>query len=101
MLIAGVSSDKNVEEIVAELAPVASRVIVTRSRHPRAAPTAEVAAAFRAADIVVDEAESVVEALELASSAAGPEDLICATGSLFVVGEVIEAVKKVPAELYV
>ena len=101
VLIVGISSDKNIEEIVAELVPVASRVVVTRSRHPRAAPAAQVAAAFREADVIVDEAESVADALELATSAGGREDLICATGSLFIVGEVIQAVKKVPAEQYV
>jgi hypothetical protein len=38
--------------------------------------------------------EDVPEALLMALDIAGVRDLICATGSLFVVGEIIEAVNE-------
>ncbi|MFQ5872995.1 MAG: bifunctional folylpolyglutamate synthase/dihydrofolate synthase, partial [Dehalococcoidia bacterium] len=101
VLIIGVSSDKNTRDIAAELLPIASRVIITRSRHPRAAAPSDVAPAFQSPDIMVEVADGVDEALGKAYAATGPEDLICAAGSLFIVGEVIEAVKKVPVESYV
>ncbi|MCH8086791.1 MAG: bifunctional folylpolyglutamate synthase/dihydrofolate synthase [Chloroflexi bacterium] len=100
VLIIGVSSDKNIEDIAMELLPMASSVIVTTSRHPRAAHPGDIVSAFSRPDIMVETSRGVKEALKRAYELAGPQDLICATGSLFIVGEVIESVKRVPAELY-
>ena len=99
VFIIGVSADKNIDDIAHELWPMASRVIVTRSRHPRAAAAVDVASAFQAPDIIVNVADGVEQALDMAYDLTGPRDLICATGSLFLVGEVIEVVRRVPAEL--
>ena len=100
VLVVGVSADKNVEDIASELLPLASTVILTKSRHMRAAEPADIAGAFTRPDIIVEATGSVKEALERAREIASEEDLICATGSLFVVGEAIEAVKRVPVETY-
>ena len=100
VLVVGVSADKNVEDIASELLPLASTVILTKSRHMRAADPADIADAFTRPDIIVETTGSVKEALERAREIASEEDLICATGSLFVVGEAIEAVKRVPVETY-
>ena len=100
VLVVGVSADKNVEDIASELLSLASTVILTKSRHMRAAEPADIADAFTRPDIIVETTGSVKEALERAREIASEEDLICATGSLFVVGEAIEAVKRVPVETY-
>ena len=100
VLVVGVSADKNVEDIASELLPIASTVILTRSRHMRAAEPADIAGAFTRPDIIVETTGSVKEALTRAREIASEEDLICITGSLFVVGEAIEAVKRVPVETY-
>ena len=100
VLVVGVSADKNVEEIASELLPLASTVILTKSRHMRAAEPTDIAGAFTRPDIIVETTGSVKEALDRAREIASEEDLICATGSLFVVGEAIEAVKRVPVEIY-
>ena len=100
VLVVGVSADKNVKDIASELLPLASTVILTKSRHMRAADPADIAGAFTRPDIIVEATGSVKEALERAREIASEEDLICATGSLFVVGEAIEAVKRVPVETY-
>ena len=100
VLVVGVSADKNVDDIASELLPLASTVILTKSRHMRAADPADIADAFTRPDIIVETTGSVKEALERAREIASEEDLICATGSLFVVGEAIEAVKRVPVETY-
>ena len=100
VLVVGVSADKNVKDIASELLPLASTVILTKSRHMRAAEPADIADAFTRPDIIVETTGSVKEALERAREIASEEDLICATGSLFVVGEAIEAVKRVPVETY-
>ena len=100
VLVVGVSADKNVDDIASELLPLASTVILTKSRHMRAAEPADMADAFTRPDIIVETTGSVKEALDRAREIASEEDLICATGSLFVVGEAIEAVKRVPVETY-
>ncbi len=90
ILIIGVSADKDLAGMISELAPLFSKVIATRSIHPRAMPTAQVAAAFRQQGVEALATEDVSEALPLALSLADPNDLICVTGSLFVVAGAIE-----------
>lgn len=87
ILVIGVSGDKTVEAMARELAPVARRVIATRSRHPRAAPPEPTAAAFAAHGVPKETAPTVSDALDRALADAGPRDLVCVVGSLFVVAE--------------
>lgn len=90
VLIFGVSSDKDIAGIVAELASVASIVSATCSRHPRATEPSRLAAEFSKWGITAEVAANVASAVDLALAKATPQDLVCATGSLFVVAEVIE-----------
>ncbi|TRZ49896.1 MAG: bifunctional folylpolyglutamate synthase/dihydrofolate synthase [Dehalococcoidia bacterium] len=94
ILVIGASDDKDVAGVVSELAPLFDRVIVTRTCHPRAMAPPLVVAEFRRHGIEAQVAETISEALSLALSVAGARDLICAAGSLFVVGETIEEVNK-------
>ena len=89
-LVFGASSDKNIAGMVAELASLPGEVIVTSSRHPRAVAPAVLGSEFSKYGIVTEEAENVAAAVELALARANPADLICATGSLFLVAEVME-----------
>jgi dihydrofolate synthase/folylpolyglutamate synthase len=90
VLILGVSSDKDVGGMVAELAPLGGTVIVTATRHPRALEPAKLAAQLSKQGITPEVVENVASAVDLALARAKPEDLICATGSIFVVAEVME-----------
>ena len=90
ILVIGVSSDKDVAGIISELVPLFDKVIVTRSRHPRAMSLEQLIAVFRRCGIEVQAVEAVSEALSLALSMAGARDLVCVAGSLFAVGEAIE-----------
>jgi dihydrofolate synthase/folylpolyglutamate synthase len=92
ILVMGTSHDKDFAGLVAELAPLFDEVIVTRSRHPRALALAPLVAEFARHDIKARLAGDVPSALSLALSLAGDRDLVCATGSLFIVGEVLEVV---------
>lgn len=100
VLVVGVSTDKNVQDIASELVPLTPTVILTKSRHMRAAEPHAIAGAFSRPDIIIETSGSVKEALSRARHLASEEDLICVTGSLFVVGEAIEAVKRVSVEIY-
>jgi len=94
ILIFGASTDKDIEGMMGELFPLAHQVIVTQARHARATDSCvlhQKALTLRREVIVSD---SVDGALSLALETAGPQDLICVTGSIFVVAEAREAWSK-------
>jgi dihydrofolate synthase/folylpolyglutamate synthase len=93
-LILGTGHGKDVEGIIRALAPIADHLIVTASRHPRAVPSAWIAAVVSTgirASTRVDEAETLDAALVLALAEAESDDLICVAGSLYLVAEAREA----------
>lgn len=89
ILVIGVSSDKDIAAIAEALGPGAGHVIATCAQTPRAASPETVADAFSACQVAVETAQSVAEALERAKALAAHDDLICVTGSLFIVGEAL------------
>jgi dihydrofolate synthase/folylpolyglutamate synthase len=101
ILIIGASADKDVLGIIEELAPLGNNVIVTRSRHPRAAKPETLVDEFAKLGVKAEVAQDVNKAVAEAQKKAGKRDLICATGSLFLVAEVIEYIKGLRPELYV
>jgi dihydrofolate synthase/folylpolyglutamate synthase len=94
IVIFGASSDKNIATMVAELASLPDRVIVTRSHHPRAVAVERLVEEFSRRGMAVEVSEDVTSAMELALSSAGKSDLVCATGSLFLVAEAMEYMLK-------
>jgi dihydrofolate synthase/folylpolyglutamate synthase len=98
VFVLGVTHGHSVEHILAELLPTAKALVLTRSRHPRALTNLEALAEraeplLRRGDthaplIITDDAP---EALDHARELAEPGDLICVTGSLFVVAAAREA----------
>ncbi len=89
-LVVGTSSDKDYKGLADTLGPSFDIIIVTRSRHPRALDAAVLAVAFRPHSGEVRTAPSVAAALDAALMAAGKNGLVCASGSLFIVGEALE-----------
>jgi len=94
ILIIGVSSDKDIAGIVSKLVSLFDKVIVTRSIHPRAMATAPIVAEFSKHGVETQETDDISTALPLALTLAGDNDLICVTGSLFVVAGAIEQAGK-------
>ncbi len=94
IFILGASSDKDMAGIAEALAPRATLVLATQSRHPRAADAMKVAGEFRRLGVQAEVAPSLEMALEEARAGAGPKDLICVTGSLFLVAEALELAAK-------
>jgi len=94
ILIIGASSDKDLAGIVSALVPLFDKVIATRSIHPRAMATAPIVAEFSRHGVKAQEADDISIALPLALTLAGENDLICVTGSLFVVAGAIEQAGK-------
>ncbi len=100
ILILGASSDKDIAGIVGALAPLSSQAIVTRSRHPRALAPNLLLEELEKQGVKGELAESVSSAAERAMEMAGPRDLICATGSLFVAAEAREYIKGIPYDVF-
>jgi dihydrofolate synthase/folylpolyglutamate synthase len=86
-LLLGVSADKDLEGILEELLPEASCLVATQSRNPRALSASAVAESAEKFGKPVFREEDSAEALAKAISLAGASDLVLATGSLYLVGE--------------
>ncbi len=80
-LIFSTMRDKNIEEVTAQLFPLADELILTAPQMERAMPASDIPAPAHARVT-----ESVGEALALLSQAA-VDDVVFITGSLFLVGE--------------
>jgi dihydrofolate synthase/folylpolyglutamate synthase len=94
IVIIGSSSDKDISGIVEELTPLFSKAVITRSIHPRSMSADTIVKEFRRRGVQAVVVEDFSEALPTALSMAGENDLICATGSLFIVAGVIEEAEK-------
>jgi len=93
ILVIGLSADKDIGAMAAELADDFDVIIATRSSHPRAMDAAPIATEFERYHIETLITETVAGAIEKAFSIAQEDDFICITGSLFVVGEAIQHIK--------
>lgn len=98
LLIVGVSCDKDVVHIAAELARLSPFVFACRSRHPRSSPPEDVFAAFAHFGIPGKCLDTVGAATHAALAAAADDDPVLGTGSLFTVAEVREEVLDLPPE---
>ena len=91
ILVLGLSRDKDMRAVGSHLCPIADRAIFTAARLPRAASPQELTATL--GDLCPDchTAPDVAAALAAALASAGEDDLVLVTGSLYVVGEAMEA----------
>lgn len=87
ILVLGMLGDKEREKVVGELAPLASTLIVTRPNSPRAGDWEQLAVQARAFVERVFVIEEISDAVRTALNEASPEDLICITGSFYMVAE--------------
>ncbi|NJN67706.1 MAG: bifunctional folylpolyglutamate synthase/dihydrofolate synthase [Chloroflexaceae bacterium] len=88
VLVVGMSRDKDIAAVLSVLLPPTHTVILTHAPHPRACTrfdpfTAALPPSLRERLMVVPD---LADALNRSRSLARPDDLICVTGSLFVVG---------------
>lgn len=87
-VVIGIMQDKAVDAMLALLAPYAACVYAVTPAVERAMPSPLLVEHCRAAGMPVVDAGTVIAGVELAVRRAGPDDLVMACGSLFVVGEV-------------
>ncbi len=88
VVIFGCNSDKDVEGMLHELQYGADKIIFTRSNSPKAKSPQDLADMFgELSTKMCQVASSLGEALQLANSAVSREDLICITGSFYLIGQ--------------
>jgi dihydrofolate synthase/folylpolyglutamate synthase len=89
IVIFGCAADKDVDELLKKVALGADKVIFTRARNnARAADPRDLARRFsESCQKMCQTADTLEDALSVAVRGAGRDDLICITGSFYLVGE--------------
>ena len=88
IFLTGVLADKDWSTMIGELLPMAKEFYTITPDSPRAMPAAELAAYLEGQGAKATPCGSVREGLELALVFLPPEDVVCVTGSLYMIGEV-------------
>jgi dihydrofolate synthase/folylpolyglutamate synthase len=91
ILVFGVMKDKNYASMLAEFAPLADDILLTRPKTERAALTEELVPFARNAIVT----KTVKDALKKARQLTGGDDLIVITGSFYTIGEARELIDEV------
>ncbi|MDX1662904.1 MAG: Mur ligase family protein [Candidatus Promineifilaceae bacterium] len=99
-LVVGTTLGKDIGALLQPLLPLAAGVFATRAEHPRAAPLPRIVEEAAALGYEVEATASLSAAVRAARAVAGPEDLICVTGSLFVVGDLLNQWEALKSELF-
>ena len=87
ILLIGILKDKDFRTILRTLTPLADHVILSRPHLERATPVSLLEKALKENGKKVEAIEDLEEAIQRGLSLTGEEDLLCITGSLYMVGE--------------
>ncbi|HUU17103.1 MAG TPA: folylpolyglutamate synthase/dihydrofolate synthase family protein [Sedimentisphaerales bacterium] len=88
VVIFGCNADKDVRGMLQKLQYGADKVVFTRSNSPRAMSPEDLAEIYtEICGKMYQTADSLGQALQIAKSAVSKEDLICITGSFYLIGE--------------
>jgi dihydrofolate synthase/folylpolyglutamate synthase len=88
ILVLGILQDKDYARMIRQTASLDATIIATRPRNERALPAARLAGAAARWHSRVEAVEEPREALRRALAVAGPHDLVCVAGSLYLIGEI-------------
>lgn len=101
ILVFGAVTGHSASDMFERFAALAPKVIIVRSRHPKAAECASLSALAAAHDLIVlAECEQVSAGMKKALEVAGPNDFIVATGSISVAAEAREWAMNIEPECY-
>ena len=90
IFVFGAMRDKAISEMTQILFPMAERVIVTRPENPRAASPEEIQEMGSRTGAEIATVTDVKEAFDRAVASAGRDAVVVVTGSIYLVGEVIQ-----------
>jgi dihydrofolate synthase / folylpolyglutamate synthase len=86
-LIIGIMKDKDIRGVMSQIVPLADFVFLTRAEYERSAEPEVLKTHLGETQVACRLFTGIPQAMDQALQEAGPEDLICITGSLFVAGE--------------
>jgi dihydrofolate synthase/folylpolyglutamate synthase len=98
-LIFGAPADKDVPQMLADLLPLAHHTTVTTASHPRSATPEELAQIGAELGFEVTAVPNMTTALTTTWQQAQPGDLICVTGSIVVVGDLLNQWESLQSQL--
>jgi len=93
IFVFGAMRDKAISEMTQILFPLAQQVIVTRPENPRAAPPEEIQQAGIRTGAEIETIADVKMAFVRACEVAGRDGVVVVTGSIYLGGEVLQALK--------
>ncbi|GBC97526.1 Dihydrofolate synthase/folylpolyglutamate synthase [bacterium HR17] len=96
-LVLGILADKDVDGVIAKLVPLADEVFATQPHTARALPVDGLAEKCALFGKRVRRCAHVADALHAAAKEAQPDDLICVTGSLYLVGDALAVLTPPPS----
>lgn len=88
----GCMADKDYREMFRYLLPFAEEFVTVTPANPRALPAGELAAWLASQGERATACETVEEGVRTALRKAGPDGAVCACGSLYMIGDVVDAV---------
>lgn len=88
IFLTGVLADKDWTAMMGQLLPLSREFYTITPDSPRAMSAADLAAWLESRGARAFPCETVRDGLDRALAAAGPQDVVCATGSLYMIGEV-------------
>jgi dihydrofolate synthase/folylpolyglutamate synthase len=91
IFVFGAMRDKAIREIAEILFPLAERIIATRADNPRSATPEEIAEAAARTGAEIEFAPDVPSAIHKARSTTVSDSVVVVTGSIYVVGEAMQA----------
>jgi len=94
ILLLGILSDKDYRQMLDMILPLAKAVVCTSPPSPRALSAQMLKTeVMKRADVDAVAAENIRDAVNAALRTAAPEDIICAIGSLYMIGEIKTSLK--------
>lgn len=87
VFVVGILADKDHEGMITEMSRLESTLVCTQAAGVRSVPANDLAKSAEAAGLPCVAVEGVAAAVRTAQEMARPQDLICVTGSHYVVGE--------------
>jgi dihydrofolate synthase/folylpolyglutamate synthase len=94
ILIFGALADKDYRRMLQKIVPLASIIILTQLKTKRAVPVNDIMETVKKMGYPAIVTENVKQAIERAQAMAKKQDLICATGSFYLAGEVKQTFPK-------
>ena len=87
IFLTGVLGDKDYPAMLGQIIPLAKQFITLTPDTPRALPAQELAQYLQQAGAQAQPCDSTAQGVENVLALAGPEDVVCICGSLYMIGE--------------